>query len=102
MEAAETCDGYIMPCRIVGNWSYCKYFINLFLGGPVHYFLNVDRCAYYWDDGATGNNIGGRKYIGGSRVFAVVNNCTMVYDLIENEDKWEKVENQRNHTCIFH
>jgi hypothetical protein len=35
----------------------------------IHYYLNVDRCAYYWTDGAAGNNIGDRKYIGQDQEF---------------------------------
>ena len=67
---------------------------------PIHYYLNVDRCAYYWADGAAGNNIGGRKYIGGSRVFTACNNCTIVYDLVEDDDRWDPVLNQTHHKCI--
>ena len=52
----------------------------------IRYYLNVERCAYYWADGAAGNNIGGRKYIGGSRVLSArlnsVKDCT-VYGLME-------------------
>jgi hypothetical protein len=63
--------------------------------------MNVDRCAYYWADGAAGNNIGGRKYLGGSRIFTAVNNCTVVYELIEKENHWFKVKNQTKPSCIF-
>jgi hypothetical protein len=63
--------------------------------------MNVDRCAYYWADGAAGNNIGGRKYLGGSRVFAAVNNCTVVCELIEKENHWVPVKNLTKPSCIF-
>ena len=64
------------------------------------YYLNVDRCAYYWADGAAGNNIGGRKYIGGARVLSVINPpCSVVYDLVEQGDYWEPVKNQTRVKC---
>ncbi|XP_028414401.1 uncharacterized protein LOC114537548 isoform X2 [Dendronephthya gigantea] len=65
----------------------------------VTYYLNVDRCAYYWADGAAGNNIGGRKYIGGSRILSVNQNCSVVYRLDEGEDVWNKVLYQTGVNC---
>ncbi|CAB3990428.1 Hypothetical predicted protein [Paramuricea clavata] len=66
----------------------------------VHYYLNVDRCAYYWEDGAAGNNIGGRKYIGGSRILSAVKRCTIVDEMIDGNDVWTIVKNQSNVSCI--
>ena len=72
-----------------------------YIARPIHYYLNVDRCAYYWADGAAGNNIGGRKYVGGARVFTSCENCTTVYDLYEHEkDNWRPVQNQSDRKCI--
>ncbi|CAB3991426.1 Hypothetical predicted protein [Paramuricea clavata] len=76
----------------------------------VRYYLNVDRCAYYWADGAAGNNIGGRKYIGGSRVLSAerksVKDC-IVYKLVEANDEvsnenatWQNVTTQSRVSCI--
>jgi hypothetical protein len=71
----------------------------MFVEWPVRYYLNVDRCAYYWADGAAGNNIGGRKYIGGSRVLSAVKNCT-VEELVEGKADWPVVPYQDNVSCI--
>ena len=70
-----------------------------YIARPIHYYLNIDRCAYYWADGAAGNNIGGRKYVGGSRVFTTCENCTTVYDLVEHVHYWEPLQNQSEHKC---
>ena len=78
------------------------YCVFLFIARHIHYYLNVDRCAYYWANGAAGNNIGGRKYIGGNRVFTACEKCTIVYDFVENEDYWDPVLNQTEHKCINH
>ena len=66
-----------------------------------YYYLNVDRCAYYWTDGTAGNNIGGHKYIGGGRVLSVFPACSKVYEYSEQELVWHEVKNdQRNITCV--
>lgn len=71
----------------------------LFPGSSARYYLNVDRCAYYWDDGAAGNNIGGRKYVAGSRILSTDEKCSVVYELNEQRDVWEQVKKQINVTC---
>ena len=60
----------------------------------------MDRCAYYWADGAAGNNIGGRKYIGGSRILSAVKSCTVVDEMIDGNDVWTVVKNQSKVSCI--
>ena len=67
-----------------------------------YYYLNVDRCAYYWTDGAAGNNIGGRKYIGGGRVLSVFQDCLNVFEYSEQLLKWHEIAHQRNLTCVPH
>ncbi|XP_028410770.1 uncharacterized protein LOC114533451 [Dendronephthya gigantea] len=66
---------------------------------PIRYYLNLDRCAYYWADGASGNNIGGRKYVGGSRILSVGKNCKKVYELYEQTHQWMDVKNQSSVRC---
>ena len=66
----------------------------------MYYYLNVDRCAYYWANGASGNNIGGRKFVGGGRVLSAFN-CTVVYELKEQVAQWVPANNQSNIRCIY-
>lgn len=44
------------------------------------YFLNLDRCAYFGDQGPVRDYFNGKyKEIGGGKILAVNTNCTYVY-----------------------
>lgn len=73
-------------------------FENNTIEDKAYYYLNIDMCAYYWNDGPAGNNIGGRKTIGGEKILSVGNNCNTVYEL-KDDVKWQKVSNQSEVTC---
>ena len=65
-------------------------------GQKVFYYLNVDRCAYYWGYGLSGNSIGGHKYVGGPKLLSTNKTCHTVYKLswtkyTEFGYKWDKV-----------
>ena len=69
--------------------------------GTAYYYLNIDRCAYYWVDGAAGNNIGGHKYVGSGRILSVFRNCSTVYECREREKhSWKTINGQQDVHCV--
>lgn len=68
-----------------------KNILSMLTGPPVFYYLNVDRCAYYWGYGLSGNNIGGHKYVGGPKLLSTNKTCNTVYKLNWTKYTWCRV-----------
>ena len=85
-------------------------YLFYFTGHPlVYYFLNIDRCAYFGDQGPVRDFFRSRyKEIGGGKILTINYNCTKVYwyglhpNYTEAGEQWYPYVSAQNLECSPH